>query len=515
MAAQFDPVQAAFDNAIRDFKANLGDNALIEEISKTKTIDEVYDATDALQKEQAKKGHLRHLSKIAPFLNRLKEYTAVIEVFVQSKQDILSLIWGPIKLLLQWTDCLKSSFDAIINTAAELGQLLPEFKAVGSLFRENALIKDVLVLFFHDVLDFYSIALKFFRWKLVFEAMWPKHREKIKMVEEQIKQHTLLLRNETLLQHVRDAHDTRIRMLEDFDKKEKTIRQLEYNTIENNMSPRAYGHELHRLRSEFCAGTEKWLIKDTVFKEWLDTKTNVDKILWLQGIPGADERKGKTLLSTAVITESQKTGIGKVVYTFLSYKYSSSLSALSIFHSLIFQLAADDEHLREIVCQSSKEALKSSVDIATELLKTLINYAAPVYIVIDGLDEIEDLDRRQLLKQILELSEACAGVRILISSRNEVDIKQRLKDHTTIRVDLQNAGSIQNFVNQRAKEWFSERDFESDERSEIEGLLAPLAAHAEGMFLYARVVLSSVRHMQTTGEIRKYLKALPEDLQDA
>jgi hypothetical protein len=109
------------------------------------------------------------------------------------------------------------------------------------------------------------------------------------MVEEQIKQHTLLLRNETLLQHVRDAHNTRLKMLEDFDKKEKALRQLEYGTIENNMSPRAYGDELYRLRSEFCTGTEKWLIKDTVFKEWLDTKTQVDKILWLQGIPGAGQ----------------------------------------------------------------------------------------------------------------------------------------------------------------------------------------------------------------------------------
>jgi hypothetical protein len=35
------------------------------------------------------------------------------------------------------------------------------------------------------------------------------------------------------------------------------------------------------------------------------------------------------------------------------------------------------------------------------------------------------------------------------------------------------------------------------------------------MFLYARVVLSSVRYMQTTGDVRKYLRALPEDLQDA
>ena len=194
------------------------------------------------------------------------------------------------------------------------------------------------------------------------------------------------------------------------------------------------------------------------------------------------ERKGKTLLSTAVITESQN--IGKVIYAFLSYKYSSSLSTLSIFHSLIFQLAACDEHLQELVCQSSKEALTNDIDVATELLKTLVGYAAPVYVVIDGLDEIQELERCRLLRHILGLSEVCDEVRILISSRNEVDIKQLLKDHTTIRVDLQNAGSIQNFVNQWAQKWFSERNFHPEVRSEIEGLLAPLASHAKGISGY-------------------------------
>ncbi len=119
--------------------------------------------------------------------------------------------------------------------------------------------------------------------------MWPKQREKIKIVEAQIKQHTLLLRKETLLQHIQEAHNARLRMFEDFDKKEKSLRHIEYNTIANNMSARAYAHELYRLRGGFCPGTEKWLIKDTVFKKWLDTKIDVDKILWLQGIPGAGE----------------------------------------------------------------------------------------------------------------------------------------------------------------------------------------------------------------------------------
>lgn len=147
---------------MRKFKSDLGNDDVYGELLKTKTIDEVYDLTDRLQQEQVKKGHLRHLSKIQPFLNGLSSYAGVIEVFMQAKPDVLALIWGPIKLLIQWTSVLKASFDAIINTTAEIGLLLPEFREVSKLFDHNRQIKDVLVLFLKDILDFYLIALKFF-----------------------------------------------------------------------------------------------------------------------------------------------------------------------------------------------------------------------------------------------------------------------------------------------------------------------------------------------------------------
>jgi hypothetical protein len=163
MAAPSEPIKVAFANAIRDFKANLGDEKLLEEISKTKSIEDVYDATDALQKDQAEKEGIRHLAKIQPYLEGLRSYASVIEVFVQSKQDVLALIWGPIKLLLHWTNNMKQSFDAIVNALAEIGLLLPEFQEVRKLFSHNEHIKDVLVFFFRDILDFYLIVLKFFR----------------------------------------------------------------------------------------------------------------------------------------------------------------------------------------------------------------------------------------------------------------------------------------------------------------------------------------------------------------
>ena len=162
MAATIDPVQMTFETAIREFKKKLRDDTAYSQLLQTTNINQVYDMTDKLQDEQAKKGHMRHLGKISPFLERLRDYTSTIETFTQAKPEILALIWGPVKLLLQWTSVLKQSFDQLVTTIADIGDLLPEFKKVSELFCQNGHIKDVLALFFQDMLDIYVIALNFF-----------------------------------------------------------------------------------------------------------------------------------------------------------------------------------------------------------------------------------------------------------------------------------------------------------------------------------------------------------------
>lgn len=157
-----DPFRATFESVIQEFRSKLKDDALYNEILETKNIEEVYDVTDRLQEEQARTGKLRHMSKITPFLEGLRGYASVIEVFMQAKPDILALIWGPLKLILQWADVLKQSMDAIIDTIHEIGARLPEFRKSTRLFGKNKLILDVLILFFRDLIDFYIIALKFF-----------------------------------------------------------------------------------------------------------------------------------------------------------------------------------------------------------------------------------------------------------------------------------------------------------------------------------------------------------------
>jgi hypothetical protein len=198
-------------------------------------------------------------------------------------------------------------------------------------------------------------------------------------------------------------------------------------------------------------------------------------------MPWLTIRSGKTFLSSTVVHKAKEIEQTRTIYAFLSYRFRSSSSALSILHSLIFQLASDYDDLEDVLCQSGRENLKSSVDAAANLLRTLLVCAGPTYILIDGVDEIDEIERCRLLRQLLDVSKACQAVKILVSSRIEADIADFLKDQVSIRVDSRNGGSIQTFVNQRTEEWFSKCNFLPEAQAEIQGLLAPLASNAKGI----------------------------------
>lgn len=191
---------------------------------------------------------------------------------------------------------------------------------------------------------------------------------------------------------------------------------------------------------------------------------------------------GKTFLAGTVIQKAKTAG--RVIFAFLSH-YGST-SALSILHSLVFQLASNDDDLKAALYQSTRENLKNSITVAVSLLTTLLNSAGPVYIIIDGVDEIDETERGRLLRQFLDLSKNCEETKILISCRPEADIESILgPTSTSIRVDNRNAGSIQAFVNRQSHEWFQARDFFPDDRADIERLLAPVAANAKGILFQA------------------------------
>ena len=188
---------------------------------------------------------------------------------------------------------------------------------------------------------------------------------------------------------------------------------------------------------------------------------------------------GKTFLAGTVIDKCQSLG-NRPIYVFLSHVHAASTSTVSIFHSLIFQLAGSTEELQATLCQASRENFKSNLQSAASLLKSLLDCAGVTFLIVDGVDEIEKRQRELLLAELLKLCAECDTARILICSRPEDDIERILGTSRKIRVDQQNSGSIQAFVNRQSSDWIAKNNVLPHEKSEIEALLAPVASKAAG-----------------------------------
>ncbi|RBQ76481.1 hypothetical protein FVER14953_03349 [Fusarium verticillioides] len=446
--------QRAFEAAMLDFKDKLKGHSFYDQIIQTTSIEQVYQDIERLQDKQAKSGRLRHLSKIEPFLARLREYSSVVETFVQAKPDILALIWGPIKLLLLWADVLKQSFDALVNALEEIGNALPDFCELAEMFAGNNCLQALLVLYFRDILHFYLISTKFFsmrRLKVMFEMLWPRHKDRIQVVVKHMAGHRDLFRREVRMEEIRKADEMRNREMQHFVQTEENNIAQEYASHRTHISPKSYDGDLYRFSEAVCDGTGKWLFRDESFQNWLAGKENSKPILWLRGIPGA----GKTLLASSVI------------------KHTQSLNGT---HTV----------------------------------------AGVVQVIIDGLDEIEPKQRSTLINELVRLSGECDECHILLTSRAESDISRDLGGSTTeIQVDKNNAGSIQVFVNRTMGEWFKDRDFVPEAQEQLQGWAAPLAYHAKGMFLYVKVIFRIIYYINDIGDIQNELEHLPSSLEDA
>jgi hypothetical protein len=258
------------------------------------------------------------------------------------------------------------------------------------------------------------------------------------------------------------------------------------------MATRKYEDKLRYLDDRSCKEAGVWLMKHIEFCNWIDRSPGSNPVLWLQGIPGSGKiirtgtnigvltpLVGKTHLAGTVVHEARERGHS--LFAFLSYTHSTNVSALSILHSLAFQLSADDPTLQSILCQSSGDNFRHHMDTAKSVFKTLASSTGNLYITIDGLDEIEAAPRCQILGILLQFSSEIDGLRLLVSSRVEADIASYLKGKcSSLRLDEFNTGGIRAFITQRTAKWLNERDFVPEARKEIVSLLTPLADKSKG-----------------------------------
>lgn len=140
-----------------------------------------------------------------------------------------------------------------------------------------------------------------------------------------------------------------------------------------------------------------------------------------------------------------------MLYAFPTYDDTSGNTHAAITGSLVYQICQKHPPL---IPAANKEYDTLSrrhggllINPWGKLLETFICGSEPVYIILDGLDECDESQRKQLLETILNLCSCCPNLCTLVSSRKEVDIRRKLeKQCEMIIVEEKNRADIKRFV---------------------------------------------------------------------
>ena len=173
-----------------------------------------------------------------------------------------------------------------------------------------------------------------------------------------------------------------------------------------------------------------------------------------------------------------------VLFAFLSFQHQETTTVVSVIHSLIFQLLYKHRHLRPALIKAYENdytELQSYVEYNQQLLTDLLQCIEAPYIVIDGLDEIAEKERQFLLKRLLQVSNQCLELKVLISSREDKDISTALHlKALSLPIRQNNAEDIKTYFDFRVKAWLDSLDIEDDTYSYLEDLVQIIPSKAEG-----------------------------------
>lgn len=222
-----------------------------------------------------------------------------------------------------------------------------------------------------------------------------------------------------------------------------------------------------------------WLNKHSKYRDWLELKT---RLLWFHGIPGA----GKTVLFSHIVDSISRQHTGKrTTEAFCVYYYCyhgrAQDEAPHFLRWTIDQLVRRSRYVPNEILDCYQLGHEPSVPVLVTAVSSLVSKFQRVYLLIDALDE--SLDRHNLLDLLLALAKPVfENVSLLAMSRNEVDIRDKIKDSfETISLSNKHVEEdIRTYVHNQLRQHQKLRRFDKSLKEEVE---ASLAAGAHGMLV--------------------------------
>lgn len=165
---------------------------------------------------------------------------------------------------------------------------------------------------------------------------------------------------------------------------------------------------------------------------------------------------------------------------FLSDRNKENQTATTVLRTIIYQILEADQTLLPIINEVNQ---RSYTDLWTlskleEMVSTLLQNteSGKIYLILDGLDEIDDKERGRLVPIVLRFCDT-GKLKLLVSSRALADLKASFSEYPLVTSNEHNQDDISLYV--RSEQRGLEQLFLISQ-GEAESIMGPIAERAKG-----------------------------------
>ncbi|KAJ5936936.1 hypothetical protein N7466_003386 [Penicillium verhagenii] len=271
----------------------------------------------------------------------------------------------------------------------------------------------------------------------------------------------------------------------------------------------------HNAASAKChPSTGLWFVNGDQFRTWLKEHNS---FLWLNGFAGC----GKSVLCSTAIQHTfhemrHEDNVG-IAFFYFSFTDNAKQDADGMLRTLLMQLSVqlpDGEKDLEQLHMLHKSG-SPPVDVLLDSLQRLLKRFRDAYILLDALDESPREHKREGVLNAIQVIRdwSIPGLHLLVTGRNELDIREELNPSFVQDIPLRNPETdrdIANFVSYQLKndtklQRWKERHAEIQEK---------LAADARGVFRYVECQFNAFRRVRNRNQLDNCLRTLPRDLDE-
>ncbi|KAL9110913.1 MAG: hypothetical protein Q9227_004528 [Pyrenula ochraceoflavens] len=461
----------AFQSTLNDFKKRLTSKE--QKDFEFSSLNDVKWEMARIQKEQENVKQMMNFTRIQSFLEAMEQFGKVVEVFLNTT-EFLAFVWGPVKFLLQTASTWTDSFDILLDAYEQIGEEIPLLEQYASTFRNHP-----------DMTKQYASS------RAKRGDRLRQHRDFVQRQAAVTHYSQYQSDAQELHKHVSQYQQDRILFINRFEAQAKNEKDQKYLSVQEWLSAAqtSLDHEA------YCSEREEY--------------------------PGTGA--GKTILASVIIDECVRHQPHSTCYFYCKDNDPAKSDASSVFKGLLRQLLRECRDLVPYCYEkrlSTGDVNMNSSHLAKQILDLFIRRMDHLYIIIDGLDECNVNERRAITSFLNEMVEKCdeydpGKLRVLFVSQDYVDIEKALANAKVLSLSPSDIESdLKGYVHKWSLKIQGKHEISNYQRDYI---TESTISTAQGMFLFAKLVMTNLFNQPTKGFVIKELReySFPKGLEQA